>query len=388
MSVAALIVAAGRGSRLKGNIAKQYLALNNNTILRETVKNFTEHPQVDYVTVVINRKDLNLYKKSIKNLKVTNPVEGGKTRQDSVRLGLNSLKKIFPKKVLIHDAARPFIEKKYITKIISELDKKPGAVLAIPVTDTLKLFKKKSNALITISRKNIVQSQTPQGFHYDKIRKAHNNLTKYRVTDDAAVAEKAKIPVKIIKGDPKNFKITTKEDYMRAKEIAKTKPSLELGDIRIGQGFDIHSFTPGNFITLYGVKIKHRMALSGHSDADVGLHSITDAILGALAMGDIGQHFPSSEKKWKNASSLIFLNFALDALQKKNGKIINLDSTIICESPKINKWKTKITIRLSKILKIEKNRISIKGTTTDKLGFLGRQEGIAAQSIISISLRD
>ena len=359
MSVAALIVAAGRGSRLKGNIAKQYLALNNNTILRETVKNFTEHPQVDYVTVVINRKDLNLYKKSIKNLKVTNPVEGGKTRQDSVRLGLNSLKKIFPKKVLIHDAARPFIEKKYITKIISELDKKPGAVLAIPVTDTLKLFKKKSNALITISRKNIVQSQTPQGFHYDKIRKAHNNLTKYRVTDDAAVAEKA-----------------------------KTKPSLELGDIRIGQGFDVHSFTPGNFITLYGVKIKHRMALSGHSDADVGLHSITDAILGALAMGDIGQHFPSSEKKWKNASSLIFLNFALDALQKKNGKIINLDSTIICESPKINKWKTKITIRLSKILKIEKNRISIKGTTTDKLGFLGRQEGIAAQSIISISLRD
>ena len=170
---------------------------------------------------------------------------------------------------MIHDAARPFIEKKYITKIISELDKKPGAVLAIPVTDTLKLFKKKSNALITISRKNIVQSQTPQGFHYDKIREAHNNLTKYRATDDAAVAEKAKIPVKIIKGDPKNFKITTIEDYMRAKEIAKTKPSLELGDIRIGQGFDIHSFTPGNFITLYGVKIKHQMALSGHSDADL-----------------------------------------------------------------------------------------------------------------------
>ena len=148
----------------------------------------------------------------------------------------------------------------------------------------------------------------------------------------------------------------------------------------------MHGFTSGHFITLYGVKIKHRMALSGHSDADVGLHSITDAILGALAMGDIGQHFPSSEKKWRNASSLIFLNFALDVLQKNNGRIMNLDSTIICESPKINKWKTKITARLSKILKIDKKRISIKGTTTDKLGFLGRQEGIAVQTIVSISL--
>jgi len=388
MSVAALIVAAGQGSRLRGSVAKQYLTLNNSTILRETVKNFTEHPQVDYVTVVINYKDLNLYKKSVKSLKVTKPVEGGKTRQDSVRLGLNGLKKLLPKKVLIHDAARPFIEKKYITKVIAELDKKPGAILAIPTSDTLKLFKKNPNSLITISRKNIIQSQTPQGFHYNKIRKAHNDLKRYRVTDDAAVAEKAEIPVKIIKGDPQNFKITTKEDYMRAKKIAKIKSSLESSNIRIGQGFDVHGFVSGNFVTLYGVKIKHGMALSGHSDADVGLHSITDAILGALAMGDIGQHFPSSKKKWKNASSLIFLNFSLDALKKNNGKIINLDSTIICESPRIDKWRRRIVERLSKILKIEKSKISIKGTTTDKLGFLGRKEGIAVQSIVSISLKN
>jgi 2-C-methyl-D-erythritol 4-phosphate cytidylyltransferase/2-C-methyl-D-erythritol 2,4-cyclodiphosphate synthase len=386
MSVAALIVAAGRGSRIRDSIAKQYLALNSSTILRETVKNFTEHPDVDYVTVVINPKDFNLYKKSVTGLKVTKHVKGGKTRQDSVRLGLNSLKNLLPNKVLIHDAARPFVSKEHISKIIKKLNKNPAVILATPVVDTLKLLKKDLNTLVTVSRKNIVQSQTPQGFHYNKIRKAHNDLKKHEVTDDAAIAEKTKIPVAVIEGDPGNFKITTKKDYMRAKEITKMKSSLKLQDIRVGQGFDVHGFTSGHFITLYGVKIKHRMALSGHSDADVGLHSITDAILGALAMGDIGQHFPSSEKKWRNASSLIFLNFALDVLQKNNGRIMNLDSTIICESPKINKWKTKITARLSKILKIDKKRISIKGTTTDKLGFLGRQEGIAVQTIVSISL--
>ncbi|RJF83856.1 bifunctional 2-C-methyl-D-erythritol 4-phosphate cytidylyltransferase/2-C-methyl-D-erythritol 2,4-cyclodiphosphate synthase [Azospirillum cavernae] len=379
----ALIVAGGSGQRFGAERPKQYLDLLGKPILRHTLDAFLNHPRITGVQVVIDPAWRAQYDRAVAGLTLPEPVTGGATRQDSVRNGLEALAALAapPARVLIHDAARPLTDAATIGAVIDALDETPGAVAAVPVADTLK---RGAQGLVgaTVDRDGLWRAQTPQGFRFADILGAHRAAAGLALTDDAAVAEQAGLPVRLIPAKEDNFKVTTPDDLTRAARVLMA----ELGDIRTGTGFDVHRFTEGDFVTLCGLRVPHDQGLDGHSDADVGLHALTDALLGALAAGDIGSHFPPSDPRWRGADSARFLRHAADLVAERGGIIAHADVTIICERPKVGPHRAAMAARIADILGIAENRVSVKATTTERLGFTGRGEGIAAQAVATIRL--
>ena len=388
--VVALIVAAGRGARAGAGGPKQYRPLGEETVIAHTLRAFLAHPAVDAVRVVIHRDDHDLYRDAVAPIagdpKLLPPVEGGAERQDSVRLGLDSLVEATPKKVLIHDAARPFVDQAVIARVCDALDVHQGAIAALPVFDTIKKADGGDAPCIdaTVPRDRLWRAQTPQGFHFDKIVAAHAAAAGGQFTDDAAVAEAAGLSVQLTQGSPDNMKITQADDFGMA-EILLGRRTMTF-EFRSGQGFDVHQFEQGSKVTLCGVDISHDKKLKGHSDADVGMHALTDALLGAIGAGDIGDHFPPSDPQWKGAASDIFLRKAAELIADRHGAIANCDVTLICEEPRIGPHRDAMRAALAEILQIDIDRISVKATTTEKLGFTGRGEGIAAMASASVRL--
>jgi 2-C-methyl-D-erythritol 4-phosphate cytidylyltransferase / 2-C-methyl-D-erythritol 2,4-cyclodiphosphate synthase len=377
----ALVVAAGRGTRLGGERPKQYRILAGQALLRHSVERMAAHPRIDGVRVVFHPADRDLYDAAVAGLDLLQPVPGGAARQDSARLGLESLEALAPSRVLIHDAARPFIGHVVIDRVLDALGEAPGAVPALPIADTVK---RGENGFITdtLDRAGLWRVQTPQGFDYRAILAAHRSVAGMELTDDAAVAEHAGLAVRLVEGAEANFKVTTTEDFLRAEKLATPNS----GDYRTGQGFDVHAFGPGDHIWLCGLKVPHDRGLVGHSDVDVGLHALTDAILGALGAGDIGMHFPPGDPKWRNAPSHLFLRHAADLVAQAKGRIVHVDVTLICEAPRVGPHRAAMVARVAEILGLSPDRVSIKATTTEKLGFLGRGEGMGAQAIATLQL--
>lgn len=373
----ALIVAAGRGRRFGGGIPKQYRTLAGVAVLRRTLAAFAAHPEVAGVRAVIHPDDRALYDAAAHGLDVLPPVVGGETRQDSVRLGLESLAGLAPDTVLIHDGARPFADAPLISRVIAALAGHPGALPALAVVDTVK---RGNGGLVaeTIDRGGLFLAQTPQGFRFGAIRAAHAAQAGQELTDDAAVAEAAGLTVALVAGSEANRKITTEEDLMAA-EMAMTS-----GETRIGSGFDVHRFVAGTAVTLCGVAIPHSAALEGHSDADVALHALTDALLGAAGAGDIGQHFPPSDPQWRGAASRVFVTHAAGVIAAAGGTIVNVDVTVICEAPRVGPHRDAMRTAIADMLGIAPERVNVKGTTSEGLGFTGRREGIAAMASASV----
>jgi 2-C-methyl-D-erythritol 4-phosphate cytidylyltransferase/2-C-methyl-D-erythritol 2,4-cyclodiphosphate synthase len=380
-STYALIVAAGRGTRFGGELPKQYLGLGGNTVLRHSVMAFATHPRIAGVLVTIRPEDRGHYDRAIAGLAVLPPVPGGPERQDSVRLGLEALAAHSPNRVLIHDGARPFPGAALINRVIDGLDGASAAIPALPLGDTIKRVE--DGAIReTVDRSQLWRAQTPQGFHFAPILAAHRAAAGHVLTDDAAVAEAAGIAPLIVAGSEENLKVTTAEDLAAAERLLAARQ----GDVRVGEGFDVHPFGPGDHVMICGIAIPHEVAPVGHSDADVGLHALTDAVLGAIGAGDIGMHFPPSDPRWRGASSDRFLAYAATLVRERGGTIAAVDVTVICERPKIAPHRDRMIQQVAAILEISADRVSVKATTTERLGFLGRGEGIAAQAIATVRL--
>ena len=376
----ALIVAAGRGKRAGGGVPKQFRLLAGKPVLRWTIEAFRDHPQVDTVQAVIHGGDQESYEAAVAGLGLVPPIIGGATRADSVRNGLNALGRSPPRRVLIHDGARPLVSSALISRVINALDNADAAAPLLPVADTLRRLT--AMGYETVPRNDLLRAQTPQGFRFDKIWDAHRRFAGEPVTDDLALAERANFMIAAVPGEETNIKLTTSDDFAAAEKIALSS----LLDVRTGTGFDAHRFGPGDHVWLCGVKIPHSATLVGHSDADVGLHALTDAILGALGAADIGAHFPPSEERWRGAPSHLFLEHAADLVRKRGGFISHVDVTLICERPKVGPHREIMRARLAEILRIDIGRVSVKATTSDGLGFTGRSEGIAAQAVATIRL--
>ncbi len=376
----ALVVEAGRGQRFGGPLPKQYADLAGRPVLGHALARLTAHPRIDRVQAVIHPDDRALYDRAAAGLELAEPTAGGPSRNDSVRLGLESLAPSAPETVLIHDGARPFVGAAVIDRVLDALDTSAGAIAALPVTDTLK---RGADGRIagTLDRAGLWRAQTPQGFRFADILAAHQNFAGQELTDDAAVAERAGLAVALVEGAPENIKVTTPGDLARAEHWLSS-----MNETRVGQGFDVHRFGPGDRVMLCGVAVPHEAALLGHSDADVGLHALTDAILGALGAGDIGQHFPPSDARWKDAESDVFLRHAGGLVAEAGGTIRHLDVTLICERPKIGPHRAAMVARIAELLGIAAGRVSVKATTTEGLGFTGRGEGIAAQATATLGL--
>ena len=383
----ALVVAAGRGRRFGGESPKQYASLAGRPLLRHSLAAFAAHPGIDAVRAVIHPDDRAHYEAAADGLGLLAPVPGGGSRQESVRLGLESLEGTAPGRVLIHDGARPFVEPALIDRVLDALERAPGAIAALPVTDTLKRGEAERIAG-TVRREGLWRAQTPQGFRFEDILAAHRAARDTPdLTDDAAVAERAGLEVLLVEGSPANLKVTTPRDLARAERwLAGGMGGAGGEEIRTGFGFDVHRFGPGDRVRLCGVELPNDAGLVGHSDADVGLHAAVDAILGALAAGDIGEHFPPSDPQWKDADSGRFARHAADLVAARGGRIVNLDVTLICERPRIGPHRAAMTARLAELLGIDPGRVSVKATTTERLGFTGRGEGIAAQAIAGVAL--
>lgn len=379
----AIVVAAGRGTRAGGDVPKQYRRVGGRTLLARSAAAFLEHPRIAGVRVVINPDDRALYDEAVSDLRLLEPVAGGATRQESVRNGLRSLAPLSPDLVLVHDAARPFVDGDTISRVIDSLATVPAAIAAVPVVDTLKREDDNGHCDGTVDRTGLWRAQTPQGFRYADIVAAHDAGSGANLTDDAAVAEAAGLSVALVEGTEENFKVTTEADLRRAARMVEA-----VVDIRTGMGFDVHRFGPGDHVWLCGVQIPHDHGLVGHSDADAGLHALTDAILGTVAAGDIGAHFPPSDPKWKGAASDIFLHQACELVRCAGGTILNLDLTLICEAPRIRPHVETMRARVAEITNLGIARISIKATTTERLGFTGRAEGLAAQAVATVRIGD
>jgi len=379
--VAALIMAAGRGVRAGGDLPKQYRPLGGAPMVRHTVLKFLTHPAVDRVRLVIRPDDRAHYDAALGDLGLEPPVAGGAERQDSVRRGLEALEEAPPALVMVHDAARPLVDAETIQRVVEALEGHTGAIAAVPATDTLKRAGIDGTIAGTVDRTGIWRAQTPQGFHFGPLLEAHRRFSDRPFTDDAAVVEAAGLPVRLVAGSEENLKVTSEADFARATRLLQTAP-----DTRVGSGFDVHKFTGGDAVTLCGVRIPHDRALAGHSDADVGLHALTDAVLGAIGEADIGAHFPPSDPQWKDARSSVFLSHARDLVAARGGRIINADVTLICERPAIAPHRAAMRAAIAALLDIEPDRVGVKATTTERLGFTGRGEGIAAQAIVSVAM--
>ena len=374
--IAVLIVAAGKGARAATELPKQYESLAGVPMLRRTVAAFDGHA----VQVVIGTGQEELAANALEGLSLPAPVPGGATRQQSVRLGLEALEKDAPDFVLIHDAARPLVSAKVIAEVVAALEAgADGALPMVAAADTLRR-RGPDGSWTLVDRENLYRAQTPQGFSFAKILKAHRDHAKEDVTDDMALAELAGLKVQMVEGEEKNIKVTRKEDFALAEKLMGST------DVRTAIGYDVHKFMDGDHIWLCGLKVPHTHGLEGHSDADVGLHAITDALLGCIGEGDIGQHFPPTDERWRGAASWKFLDHAASLVRAKGGVINHVDVTIICERPKVGPHRDAMKAKIAEILKIEPSRVSVKATTTEGLGFTGRREGIAAQAIATVQL--
>jgi 2-C-methyl-D-erythritol 4-phosphate cytidylyltransferase / 2-C-methyl-D-erythritol 2,4-cyclodiphosphate synthase len=383
--VVAVIVAAGRGSRMGGDLPKQFRPIGAESMLRRALAMFVEHAEVSAVQAVVHSDDVALYREQTVRLDLLPPVFGGATRQASVRAGLEALEPRKPDFVLVHDAARPFASAGLISQAIVATKKSGAAVPALPVTDTVKSVDAAGHVTKTLERSMLRLIQTPQGFAFPALLEAHRRAQaqgRDDFTDDAALAEWAGLKVSVFPGEPGNIKITSADDFARA----QAAQFAALGDVRTGTGIDVHAFGPGDHVILGGIKIPHERALIGHSDADVALHALVDAILGALAEGDIGAHFPPSDPQWRHASSDRFLAFAVERVQARGGRIAHLDLTIVCEAPRIDPQRDTMRAKIAALAGIAIERVAVKATTSEKLGFTGRGEGIAAYATATIRL--
>ncbi len=393
----ALIVAAGSGTRFGSPIPKQYQDIGGLPILRRSILAFLNHPHITDVQIVISPQHRDLYDRAVTGLDMPPPVHGGATRQDSVRLGLEALaaQENPPDFVMIHDAARPLIDTLTITAVRKALDTAQGAIAAKPLVDTLKRGTVCSHGcgsdsdrrvvadqiiVETIDRANLWQAHTPQAFHFGAILKAHQATIGQQLTDDAAVAEKAGMSVTLVPSNPDNMKITNPDDLDRAARLL----GQNFGDIRTGMGFDVHRLIDGDVIHLGGLAIPHTKTLEGHSDADVILHAITDALLGTMAAGDIGTHFPPSDPQWKGADSALFVRHVVQMINEHGGMIAHVDVIVMGEEPKLTPHRAAMQKRLAELLEVNEGRVSLKATTTERLGFTGRGEGLAAQAIATV----
>ena len=379
--IAVLIVAAGRGERAGGPVPKQYAPLLGKPILRWSVEAFARHAKVRAIQVAIGPDQDSAYTDAVAGLDLLAPIVGGATRQESVRRGLEALASAVPDIVLIHDAARPLVSAAVIDSVIAALE--GGSDAAVPllaVADTLK--RSDGGKWTTVSREGLHRSQTPQGFKFAKILRAHRHFAAQEVTDDMALAELAGLLITAVPGEDSNMKVTEPTDFA----LAEMHLRARLGESRTGMGYDVHRFTAGDHVWLCGVKVPHDHGLEGHSDADAGLHALTDAILGAIGEGDIGQHFPPSDDRWRGAPSWKFLAHAASLVAAKGGAISHCDVTIICERPKVGPHREAMRARIAEILKLDPSRVSVKATTTEGLGFEGRREGLAAQAVATVRL--
>ncbi|MEI7872290.1 MAG: bifunctional 2-C-methyl-D-erythritol 4-phosphate cytidylyltransferase/2-C-methyl-D-erythritol 2,4-cyclodiphosphate synthase [Alphaproteobacteria bacterium] len=380
----ALIVAAGRGSRFGGPLPKQYALLGAQPVLRRTLAALQAIPGIDRLRVVIAAGDEGHYRAAAEGFDLPPPILGGPSRQLSVLNGLEALTTDAPDLVAIHDAARPFVQATDIAACLEAVAAQgvDGAVLGIPLADTLKRVTDKGTISATIPRDNLWRAQTPQIFRFAPLLQAHRDAAALGATettaftDDAAVAERAGLKVVMVAGSGDNTKITTAEDLQRASTM----------ETRTAFGFDVHGFAPGTAVMLGGLSIPHVQTLGGHSDADVGLHALTDAILGTIGAGDIGLHFPPSDPQWRGASSDRFLKHALGLLAERGGRVIHLDLTLICEAPRIGPHREAMVNSIARIAGISRERVSVKATTTEGLGFTGRREGIAAQAVATVEV--
>lgn len=394
LKVAALVVAAGRGIRAQGDgakLPKQYIQVAGQSILVRALAPFCRHESIDSVRTVIAAGDQDVYEAAIASLKhrLGAPITGGATRQASVLAGLEALSATPPDVVLIHDAARPFLDVSLIDRVLAAIDAHAGAIPALAVADTLKRAGAEGRILETVPRTDLYRAQTPQGFRFADILAAHRRAAREGrsdLTDDAAVAEWCDLPVAVVTGDPRNSKLTNAEDIVMADQMLKSVEAPSAYDVRVGNGYDVHRLVLGDHVWLCGVKIAHSQALDGHSDADVGLHALTDAILGALGDGDIGFHFPPSDPQWKDAASHIFLHHAAGLVRARGASIKHVDITLVCEAPRIKPHVGDMKVVVAGILALTPQRVSIKATTSEGLGFTGRREGIAALATATLSV--
>jgi 2-C-methyl-D-erythritol 4-phosphate cytidylyltransferase/2-C-methyl-D-erythritol 2,4-cyclodiphosphate synthase len=382
---AAILVAAGRGLRAGTGGPKQYRSIAGQTVIFRAMEPFCRHPRIFAVQPVLNPDDTAVFEAAVSQLRHQPPTDGGATRQASVHAGLEALAGQKPDVVLIHDAARPFVTAALISRAIDAAARTGAAVPAIPVTDTVKLVGENGDVEATPDRARLRIAQTPQAFRFEVILEAHRRAAREGrgdFTDDAALAEWAGLTVATFEGDPANMKLTTPEDFVRE----EARLAAHLGDVRTGSGYDVHAFGDGDHVMICGVRVPHTRGFRAHSDGDVGLHALVDAILGALADGDIGSHFPPSEPKWKGAASDQFLKYALERVTARGGRIAHLDVTLICELPKIGPHRDAMRARIAEITGLALSRVAVKATTSEELGFTGRKEGIAAMATATIRL--
>jgi 2-C-methyl-D-erythritol 4-phosphate cytidylyltransferase/2-C-methyl-D-erythritol 2,4-cyclodiphosphate synthase len=393
IETAVVVVAAGRGVRARGpdGVPKQYAMLAGRSVLARTLAPFLAHPAIAAVVVAIHPDDRALYEAAADGLAVTAAVDGGATRQASVLAGLEALAGLAPRTVLIHDAARPFVGRGTIDRVLAALATHPGAVAAEPLADTLKRAGPAGTIAETIPRAGLWRAQTPQGFRYEAILGAHRAAAaagRDDFTDDAAIAEWAGLAVALVEGSSDNTKITTADDLARADRLLATPAPAAIvgtGLVRTGLGFDVHPFAEGDAVWLGGVRIPHTHRLAGHSDADVALHALTDALLGAIGDGDIGQHFPPSDMRWKGAASMLFLEDAVRRVRARGGHVVNVDLTILAEAPRIGPHRPAMQAAIAAALGVTPADVGIKATTTEQLGFVGRREGIAAMAVATVA---
>jgi 2-C-methyl-D-erythritol 4-phosphate cytidylyltransferase/2-C-methyl-D-erythritol 2,4-cyclodiphosphate synthase len=384
-TVAAIVVAAGRGLRAGGDVPKQYRQVGGVPVIRPSLALFCGHREISDVQPVIHPDDAALFAAAAAGLDLLPPVPGGATRQASVRAGLEALAGQHPDLVLVHDAARPFASPALVARAIAAAGKTGAAVPALAIADTVKSVDVDGLVTGTIAREQLRIVQTPQAFDYARLIAAHRRAHaagREDFTDDAALAEWAGLTVATFDGEAGNVKLTTGEDFARtqAAELAA------LSDVRTGFGFDVHQFAGGDHVWLGGVRIAHTQSVTGHSDADVVLHALVDAVLGALAEDDIGVHFPPSDPQWRGASSDRFLAFAVERVRARGGLIAHLDVTVVCEAPRIGPYRHAMRARIADIAGIAPARVAVKATTSETLGFTGRGEGLVAFANATVRL--
>jgi 2-C-methyl-D-erythritol 4-phosphate cytidylyltransferase/2-C-methyl-D-erythritol 2,4-cyclodiphosphate synthase len=376
MTVTALIVAAGSGSRMGGDLPKQYRPIGGKAVLAHAVDALASHPAIDEVRIVIGQGQEELARAALNGREVGGLIIGGTERTDSVRAGLEAIETDV---ILVHDAARPFCPQGVIDRLLAALDNAEGAVPVLAVADTLA----RADGLLgeMVDRSQLVRVQTPQAFRFGSLAEAYSQWSGATPTDESTVVRAAGRRVAVVEGDPMLEKLTTAADWQRAEAWLNSRLIP-----RTGLGFDVHAFAGEGPIMMGGISIAHERGLAGHSDADVVLHSITDALLGAAGLGDIGQHFPPSDPQWKGADSSIFLTYAANLVRQAGGTIDFVDCTVICEAPKVGPHRDAMRARVAAILELPISSVSIKATTTERLGFAGRREGIAAQAVTNVRM--
>ncbi|CAL8981051.1 Bifunctional enzyme IspD/IspF [Rhodoplanes serenus] len=382
--VAAVVVAGGRGTRVGGDLPKQYRSVAGTTVLRRTLTAFTSHPGIAAVQPVIHPDDEGRFAEAAAGLAVLRPAHGGATRQASVLAGLEALADRAPDIVLVHDAARPFASPALLDRAIAA-GRTGAAIPGLAVSDTVKVVDGAGRVAETLDRSRLRTVQTPQAFVYPALLAAHRKAAaagRHDFTDDAALAEWAGLSVAVFEGEPGNVKLTTADDFRRA----EAELLAGLGDVRVGSGYDVHAFTEGDHVWLGGVKVPHTQGVSGHSDADVVLHALVDAVLGALAEGDIGVHFPPSDPQWKGASSDRFLAYAIERVKARGGLIAHLDVAVVCEAPRLGPHREAMRARIAEIAGVSIDRVGLQATTSEKMGFIGRSEGLVAYATATVRL--